>query len=714
MFAAFGIITLTRTRAATPQHGFYGVNAHPMWQDTPIQDRSMDAMQRAGVQSVRIDAQWSYLEPSAKGTYNDTYLQRLDYAVSGLAARGIEPSIVVTSAPTWASGNANRITPPQNVQDYDDFLAMLMRRWAGKVKTYEVWNEPDGSWAWATPDAARYTVLLKSAYTAAKAVDPHVTILGGSLFSSRDQRSIDFLKGMYANGAKSYFDVLSQHYYGDPPNHGNAANTPESIADDYIKNIVPIMQANGDSAKRTWVTETGSNTSTTGVSEATQAELLTRSYVKTISIPNVDRLYAYDWIDDGTTVDPENHYGLLDTTLREKPAYAAFQKLGLAAVAKDLTPPTVPTSPSAIAVSPDRVNLSWKAATDNVAVASYSISRNGVFLQTTTTTTLADTTTKGNTSYTYTIVALDASGNTSAQATVKVSTPAPLETTVGSTTGFVGAYFANKTLAGAAIYRADPTINFSWAGAPLSGIPADGFSARWTGRLVAPASGTFTFTTTSDDAVRLWVGTTLLVDHWANHGTAADSKTISLTAGASYNIRMEYFDQSGTGVAKLAWKGPGIATATTIPASVMHTDSNGLSATYFKNTTLTGAPALTRLDPNVDYSWGTSATPSSLVGTDNFSIRWTGKLLPVATGVHTFTVNANDGVRLWVGNQLLIDSWKNQAVTNQTGTITLTAGTSYPIRLEYYDQKHPAAAHLYWSYPGAAKVAIPTTRLFDR
>ena len=137
----------------------------------------------------------------------------------------------------------------------------------------------------------------------------------------------------------------------------------------------------------------------------------------------------------------------------------------------------------------------------------------------------------------------------------------------------------------------------------------------------------------------------------------------------------------------------------------------GLTGVYYDNQNFTGA-ARTRLDSTVSFDWGTGA-PIPGFGVDTFSVRWTGQVRAQTTGTYTFYTQANDGVRLRVNNVLLVDDWTNHAATvERKGTIGLTAGRMYDVRLEVYDNLGPAAAKLLWSAPGIAKQVIPQSQLY--
>ncbi|RKH54617.1 hypothetical protein D7W81_38060 [Corallococcus aberystwythensis] len=129
-----------------------------------------------------------------------------------------------------------------------------------------------------------------------------------------------------------------------------------------------------------------------------------------------------------------------------------------------------------------------------------------------------------------------------------------LDVTSRRGTGLQGQYFNSINLTGLPVNRVDPTVDFNWgAGTPLFGVNADGFSARWTGKVSADHTETYTFYTTSDDGVRLTVNGTRIIDNWTNHGAVENSGTLALQAGESYDLVLEYYEDTGSSVIKLAW-----------------------------------------------------------------------------------------------------------------------------------------------------------------
>ncbi|MBU1260254.1 MAG: DUF4968 domain-containing protein [Planctomycetes bacterium] len=135
----------------------------------------------------------------------------------------------------------------------------------------------------------------------------------------------------------------------------------------------------------------------------------------------------------------------------------------------------------------------------------------------------------------------------------------------------------------------------------------------------------------------------------------------------------------------------------------------GLLGEYFDNMDLTDRK-IVRTDATVDFDWG-AGSPDSLIGVDTFSVRWTGKVQPLYSETYTFYTNTDDGVRLWVNGQSLINQWVDQAATEHSGTIPLAAGQWYDIKMEYYENGWDALAQLSWSSPSQAKQIIAQSQL---
>jgi hypothetical protein len=251
-------------------------------------------------------------------------------------------------------------------------------------------------------------------------------------------------------------------------------------------------------------------------------------------------------------------------------------------------------------------------------------------------------------------------------------------------------YFNNATFAGTPVLtRCEATIDHDWGGeSPGPGVNADGYTVRWTATQVHTA-GAHLFTATVDDGVRVFVDGTALIDQWNDGGARTFTALQTLTAGV-HRIRVDYYEAGGDAVAKFSWSNLGEPEE---PGG-SECEAGEFEATYYANIVLGGAPTVRRCETAVDHDWG-GGSPASGVPVDGFSARWV-TTRSFTAGDHTFSVTADDGVRLWVDDELVIDQWKDQAPATYTATRTLTAG-SHDIRVEYYERGGGAVARLSWT-----------------
>ncbi len=214
-------------------------------------------------------------------------------------------------------------------------------------------------------------------------------------------------------------------------------------------------------------------------------------------------------------------------------------------------------------------------------------------------------------------------------------------------------------------------------------------------------------------------------EYFFANGTAhiekfADSGVIALLFGAGAGGQSSYGnDQYTDGQLFMKTRAGAILNAGGVPlangnppptCSASNGTGAGLGADYFSGTSLT-TKVLSRTDATVDFQWG-SAAPASGVPADNFSVRWTGQISPRYSGSTTFYTVSDDGIRLWVNGQLLIDNWTNHGPTENSGSITLTAGQKYDLKLEYYEAAGGATARLLWSSSCETKAAVPQAQLY--
>lgn len=290
----------------------------------------------------------------------------------------------------------------------------------------------------------------------------------------------------------------------------------------------------------------------------------------------------------------------------------------------------------------------------------------------------------------------------------------------GTGDGLSAHYFNSRNLSGAAaLSRIDSKVDFNWTtGSPDAAINANNFSVRWSGQVQAQFSEEYTFYTTSDDGVRLWVNGNLIVDHWTDHSrTENRTYPIPLVAGQKYDLVMEFFENGGSAESRLMWASRSTLKEA-IPQSQLYSTviapptgtGSGLKGEYFAGREF-GTKVLTRVDSSVDFSWGTGA-PSPAVGSNDFAVRWTGLVEPKFTGQYTFYTVSDDGVRLWIDNQLIINNWTDHSSIENNGSIALSAGQKYAVRLEFYENSGDAVAKLLWSSVDQAQEVIPSSQLY--
>lgn len=189
----------------------------------------------------------------------------------------------------------------------------------------------------------------------------------------------------------------------------------------------------------------------------------------------------------------------------------------------------------------------------------------------------------------------------------------------------------------------------------------------------------------------------------SNGSNAAKNTTATFFVNGTYNLFVNIKDAGGQSA---------FSSIIVTVSSFLTETGNGVNGQYWSNIDFTGT-TMTRIDPTIDFDWGNGGPGT--VGTDTFSARWTGFVVPRFTQTYTFYTTTDDGVRLWVNNLTtpLIDHFVNQSPTTWTGTIALTAGTIYQIRMDYFENGGTALAKLEWSSPSQPREVVPQGRLYS-
>ena len=342
-------------------------------------------------------------------------------------------------------------------------------------------------------------------------------------------------------------------------------------------------------------------------------------------------------------------------------------------------------------------------------------------------------------------------------------------------TGLVAQYFDNETWSGPpAVATIDATIDFPNPFEPPPPLGTDRFSVRWTGALIPPTTGTYTLIVEHDDGFTFYLnGTPLMSDggssthsvnvmleagipyhlrldyfehlfeqkclfRWIPPGGVEEvvpTENLLPIYDADENDvadACEYGDCNGNGLPDPLDIDLGLVQdcdGNGVPDECQgecDCDNNGLLESceaqyagglvgqYWSSAGGAGnftQRLLTRVDTVVDFNWG-GGSPDPLIPDGEFSVRWTGTVTTTAAGgTYTFYTTTDDGARLWVDGQLLIDEWHDQSPTEHSGTISLAADTTYLIRMDYREDGGGAEAHLSWQPPGGVKEIIPTTAL---
>jgi len=284
---------------------------------------------------------WATVEPEAG---NFRWIDP-DNVVTALGDQQVKILLRVHGTPDWARPTDTSFThPPDDMADFANFMTALASRYKGKVAAYEIWNEPNLYYEWGNgePDPARYTEMLKAAYSAVKAVDPNALIITGGLATTGDGSAtaygdLAFLQAMYNAGAQGYFDAVGSHPYtfGRAPDEVD----PWGLSLSRVAEQHQVMVDNGDGDTPIWITEMGwiienswemGEHETSAVSEQEQARYLSGAYAKIRSDwPFVRAAFLFNL--DFSTVpwypaaEPMRWYSILNPDRTPRPAYTTLK-----------------------------------------------------------------------------------------------------------------------------------------------------------------------------------------------------------------------------------------------------------------------------------------------------------------------------------------------------------------------------------------------------
>ncbi|MGZ3427244.1 MAG: hypothetical protein ACXVCV_11380, partial [Polyangia bacterium] len=290
----------------------------------------LDRIGALGVHLVRRDFLWADLEPSA-GNFD---FAAEDAAVDDSVARGITTIGILAYDTTWASPDGDVDTPP-DPQKFAAFVEATARHFAGRVDSWEIWNEPNVGYRFWKPreDGAEYARLLAAAYPAVKRGNPHATVLLAGLFYHFEgvvTDAVTFLEDAFTYDPElgRWFDVLALHPYPHyPPQASPEANDGREQPVGLMLARLRALLAYYGAPKPIYVTEYGWPVYGT-VDEATQARFVVRGAVEAMNA-GAERVCFYT-LDDGpnpTAFPPEDAFGLYRNDRTPKPAARALTTL---------------------------------------------------------------------------------------------------------------------------------------------------------------------------------------------------------------------------------------------------------------------------------------------------------------------------------------------------------------------------------------------------
>ena len=353
----------------------YGMQAFLWWrQDT--MDRDITLVKKAGFGWIKQNFGWRDIEP-AKGQFD---WHRSDRIVLSMNDAGLDMVVRLDFAPDWAAPGCHSDDPakdliqgpPKDLQDYANFVRAVATRYKGRIRAYEVWNEPNlaREWCGKPPSGKEYVALLKLAFQTIKAADPTAWVISAGLSPTTRNDNVArpdvyFLQEMYDAGAGKYFDLLGVHGAGfrAPPEADPAQvardrnlanpgdfdnNVPEELRRVYCfrhtEDLHAVMLKNGDSKKQVALLEFGWTSDTVhpnyawfAVTEQQKADYFVRAYQYAYKnwkpwIGLMSLIYVSDpqWSPN----DEQYWWAITNPDGSPRPAYTALK-----AMRKDINPP---------------------------------------------------------------------------------------------------------------------------------------------------------------------------------------------------------------------------------------------------------------------------------------------------------------------------------------------------------------------------------------
>ncbi len=340
----------------------FGVNTFLEQEPDPaVREKSVQMAAAAGFHWLRQEFPWEDIEIHGKGDFEDrrheparSAWEKYDNIVELAEKYDMELIVRVSNPPAWTRAQGNEVgsyAPPDDYQDFADFVSTLVSRYQGRIRYYQLWNEPNiypewGDYAISPED---YTRLLCQAADAARAADPDVVIINGAMASTivldpaaqppgNALNDFLFMQRMYDAGAAACFDIVAMQGYGLWSGPTDRRMNPRVLNFSRPLFMRDLMVANGDAHKPIWISEMNWNAAPDDlpdkrfgqVTEAQQARYLVQAYQRIqrewpwLGVANVWYLKrpTDQWKQEGK---PEYYFRLLEPDFTPTPAYEAIQ-----------------------------------------------------------------------------------------------------------------------------------------------------------------------------------------------------------------------------------------------------------------------------------------------------------------------------------------------------------------------------------------------------
>ena len=261
----------------------FGINTF-LQQEVEIakRERTLELVREAGFTMIRQQFPWEDIEIHGRGDFTDrrndlngdgtpdeiSAWAKYDNIVDLADQYGITIQARLDNPPAWTHADPaiGSFAPPDDLQDYVNYVAVVAERYRGRIRYYQIWNEPNiyPEWGEQAVSPEGYTELLCRAHDALKAVDPNIVVISGPLsptvsLTDRNLNDFIFLVRMYEAGAGRCFDVMSAQGYGFYSGPTDRRMRPFTLTYARHLYIRDIMVAYGDAHKSIWISEAAWN-----------------------------------------------------------------------------------------------------------------------------------------------------------------------------------------------------------------------------------------------------------------------------------------------------------------------------------------------------------------------------------------------------------------------------------------------------------------------